>query len=152
MVGNLGRHAARDPGKAVALVEAVRDLVFGVSASSGSVCTIAASVRAAAFLVVDLRGNGVDGVDLHGHGQLAHVAVVENAAAGRNFKGALLLLVGALDVFLVAHDLQPEEAAAMATAQKRKKTQISQKRARFMGVARCVTVSGRVARRAACIV
>ena len=59
------------------------------------------------FLVVDLGGVGVDGVDLHRHGQLAQVAVVENAAAGSHLEGALLLLLGALDVFLVAHDLEP---------------------------------------------
>ncbi len=54
------------------------------------------------LLVVDLGGHGVDGVDLHGHGQLAHVAVVKNAAAGSYLKGALLLLLGALNVFAVA--------------------------------------------------
>ena len=62
------------------------------------------------LLVVDLGGIGVDGVHLHGHGQLAQVAVVEHAAARSHLKGALLLLLGALDEFLVAHDLEPEEA------------------------------------------
>ena len=63
------------------------------------------------LLVVDLGGVGVDGVDLHGHGQLVQVAVVEDAAARSHLKGALLLLVGALHVLLVVDDLQPEEAA-----------------------------------------
>ena len=40
----------------------------------------------------------------------------------------------------------------MAMAQKKKKPQISQKRASLMGVARVVTVRGRVARSAACMV
>ena len=82
----------------------------------GSACLLGrcgrlrASVRAARpCLVVDLGGNGVDGVDLHGHGQFVQVAVVENAAARSDFKRALLLLLRALDVFVVTDDLQPEE-------------------------------------------
>jgi len=43
-------------------------------------------------------------------GSLVQVAVVEHAAAGRNLEGTLLLLVGALDVLLVLHDLEHEEA------------------------------------------
>ena len=62
-------------------------------------------------LVVDFGGIGVDGVDLHGHGQLVQIAVEEHAAAGSDFKGALLLLIGALDEFLVAEYLEPEQAA-----------------------------------------
>jgi hypothetical protein len=38
------------------------------------------------------------------------VAVVENAAAGRYLKGALLLLFRALDIGLVLDDLEHEEA------------------------------------------
>ncbi len=72
-----------------------------VRTSSGSVWTMAARVCAAAFLSSISRGVGVDGVDLHGHGQLVQVAVVEHAAAGSYLKGALLLPVGALNVFLV---------------------------------------------------
>ena len=72
---------------------------------------MAARVRAAAFLSSISDGNGVDGVDLHGHGQLVHVAVIEHAAAGRHLKGALLLLLRALNIFVVAHDLEPEETA-----------------------------------------
>ena len=71
---------------------------------------MAARVRGGGLLVVDFGGDGVDGVDLHGHGELAQVAVVEDAAARRDLKGALLLLLGALDVFGVANDLEPEEA------------------------------------------
>ena len=47
---NLRRHAARDPGKVVPGIQARGNLVFVVNASSGSVCTSAASVRAAAGL------------------------------------------------------------------------------------------------------
>ena len=93
-------------------VEAVGDLgfsvvrcVFGVGVDDGG------EGARGGLLVVDLGGVGVDGVDLHGHGQFVQVAVVEDAAAGSDLKGALLLLFGALHVFLVAHDLQPEEAA-----------------------------------------
>ena len=150
--GDLGRDAARDPGKAVAVVEAVRQSASSVVClSSGSVWTIAARVRAAAFLSSISDGIGVDGVDLHGHGQLAQVAVVENAAARSHLKGALLLLFGALHVFLVAHDLQPEETAAMARPRRRKKRHTSQKRASFIGMARGVDVRGRLARRVACM-
>ena len=72
--------------------------------------------------------------DLHGHGQLVQVAVVEHAAARSNLKGALLLLFGALHKLLVADDLEPEEPAADGQAQSRKKRQISQKRARLRGM------------------
>ena len=59
--------------------------------------------------VVDFVGDGIDGVDLHGHGELAQVAVVEDAAARRDFKGALLLLLRAFHVVGMADELQPEE-------------------------------------------
>ena len=96
--------------KFVPVVEPVSDLRLRVvCVSSGSVWTIAAERARCGFLVVDLGGNGVDGVDLHGHGQLVHVAVVQDAAAGSDLKGALLLLLGALHIFVVANDLQPEQ-------------------------------------------
>ncbi len=82
-----------------------------VRLSSGSVWTIAARLRAAACLSSIFGGHGVDGVDLHGHGEFAHIAVIEDAAAGSHLKGALLLLLRALDVFGVADDLEPEETA-----------------------------------------
>ena len=53
---------------------------------------------------------GVNGVGQNGHGQLAQVAVVENAAARGHFNGALLLFLGALHELLMAHNLQPEQA------------------------------------------
>ena len=62
------------------------------------------------LFVVDFGGVGVDGVDLDGHGQFVKVAIVENAAARSYFKDALLLLVGAFDVFLVLNELEHEEA------------------------------------------
>ena len=93
---------------------AVRRAAISVSVvclSAGSAWTIAARARAAACLSAIFAGIGVDRVDQHGHGQLAHVAVVKNAAARSYIKGALLLLFGALYEVLVAHDLKPEEAA-----------------------------------------
>ena len=47
--------------------------------------------------------------DLHGHGQLAQVAVIEHAAARSYLKGALLLPLGALHVLAVTHYLKPEK-------------------------------------------
>ena len=107
---DLRRDAARDPGKVVAGGEARGDLVFGGQRVVGIGVHQRGEGARGGLLVGDLGGIGVDGVDQHGHGQLAHVAVIENAAARSHFKGALLLLLGALDEFLVAHDLQPEEA------------------------------------------
>ena len=107
--GNFGRDAAGDPGKVLALVETMGDLVFGGQLVFRVGVDDSGERTGGAFLVVDLGRNGVDGVDLHGHGQLVHVAVIENAAAGRDLKGALLLLFRALHVFVVANDLQPEE-------------------------------------------
>ena len=109
--GDIGRDAAGDPGKVVPGGEAGGDLLSVVCASSGSVWTSGGQGVRGGLLVGDLRGIGVDGVDQHGHGQLVQVAVVEDAAARRHLKGALLLLLGALDELLVAHDLEPEEAA-----------------------------------------
>ena len=63
------------------------------------------------LLVIDLTGIGVDGVDQHSHGELAHVAVIKDAAAWRDVEGALLLLFRALSEVLVADDLEPEETA-----------------------------------------
>ncbi len=100
-----------------------------VSLSSGSVWTIGGQHAGCGFLVVDLRRNGIDGVDLHGHGEFVHVAVVENAAAGRNLKGALLLLLGALNVFVVADDLQPEEARGNGTRPRRERSRRQAKNA-----------------------
>jgi hypothetical protein len=73
------------------------------------------------LLVVDLGGHGVDGVHLHGHGQLAQVAVVEYAAARSYLKGALLLLAWARSMKLRGE--QPEARrggtqSAMAHEQK----------------------------------
>ena len=151
--GNLGRNAARDPGKVPA-----RCRGGGRSGLRGSACLRIGvddgGQRARrGFLVVDLRGNGVDGVDLHGHGQFVQVAVVENAAARRDLKGALLLLLRrAPRIPCGERSAARRGASQWRQAQKRKKPQTSQKRASFMGVARGVTVRGRLARRAACIV
>jgi hypothetical protein len=62
------------------------------------------------LLVRDLGGVSEYGVDEHGHGQFVEVSVIEHAAAGRNIKCALLLLLGAFEILLVTHDLEPEEA------------------------------------------
>ena len=44
-------------------------------------------------------------------GKFAQIAIVKNAAAGSYLKGALLLLLGALNIFAMANDLNPEEAS-----------------------------------------
>ena len=98
--GSLWRDAPRNPGKAHGHCRADRRSgLRAVCLSSGSVWTAAARARAAAFLSSISEGYGVDGVHLHGHGELAQVAIVENAAARSYFKGALLLLLRALNVF-----------------------------------------------------
>ena len=73
------------------------------------------------LLVVDLGGHGVDGVDLDGHRQFAQVAIVEHAASRRYFKGALLLLLCALNEFLMTDNLKPEEATGNGAGPKEKK-------------------------------
>ena len=79
------------------------ELVFGVGVDDSS------KGARGGLWIVDLGGIGVDGIDLHGHGEFAHVAVVKDAAARRDLKGALLLLLRAFDVFVVVDDLEPEE-------------------------------------------
>jgi hypothetical protein len=82
-----------------------------VRRSSGLVWTMAARVRAG-FLVRDFSGIGVDRRHLYRHGQFLQIAVVENAAARRDFEGALLLSGGALHIRVVAHNHEPEHAGA----------------------------------------
>ncbi len=73
------------------------------------------------LLVVDFGGNGVDGVDLHGHGQLAQVAIIEHAASRSYLEGALLLLLRSPQKLVVAHHLEPEEAKNDDTGPHQKK-------------------------------
>ncbi len=112
MCSNFGRDTASDPGKTAATVKAFFDLVFGgLGVGRIDVGEAGEGARVGGLVFVfDFVGNGVDGVDLHGHGELAHVAVVEDAAAWRDLKGALLLLLRAFNVFRVVDDLEPEEA------------------------------------------
>src|ERR1700733_426942 len=120
--GNLRLDAASDPGKAVAVVQALGNFVFGglcVSWIDVSEAGEGARVGGLIF-VVDLIGDCIDRVDLDRHGQLAHVAVVENAAARRHLKGALLLLLRALDVVVVANQLQPKETRRDGKSPKKK--------------------------------
>src|SRR6266568_4226756 len=119
-VGDLGRDAARDPREAVSFIQAIRDLVFsglGVFRIGVHNCGEGAG---SGFFVVDLGGAGIDGVDMDGHRQLAEVAIIENTAAGSYLKGALLLLLRALYVFRVLHDLKPEEAEGDGAGPKQK--------------------------------
>ena len=105
-----GGNAARDPGEIAAGIQAGGDLirrgsrVLGIDVHDGG-----KSARGGRF-VGDLAGIGVDGVYKDGHRQLAHVAVIQDAAPRGYLKGALLLLCCALDEVLMAHDLKPEEA------------------------------------------
>ena len=108
---DLRRHAARDPGKVVPCVQARGNLVVRGQRIFGIGVHQRGQGARGGRLVGNLSRIGVDGVGQNGHGQLAQVAVVENAAARSHFKGALLLLGGALHKLLMAHDLQPEQAA-----------------------------------------
>ena len=97
--------------------------------------------------VFDFVGDGVDGVDLHGHGEFAHVAVVEDAAARRDLKGALLLALCALNVVGVVNELKPEEADGDGERpEKRRRKQMSQKRLCFMRAVRVAAPRMRAAR------
>ena len=93
----------------MAVLEAIQDLVFAGLRVIGIGVNQRSDLARGFGLVGNLRGIGVNRIGLHGHGQLVQVAVVENAAARRHFKRALLLLLRALHEFLVAHDLQSEE-------------------------------------------
>ncbi len=97
---HFGLDAAGDPGKAVAIVKALGDLLLGcLPVGRVDVCQAGEGARVGGFvLVVNFSGDRIDGVHLHGHGELAHVAVVEDTAARRYFKCALLLLLRAFDI------------------------------------------------------
>ena len=116
--GGLGSDAARDPGKAVPICQTLGDLLFGgqivigVGVDNRRKRMSRSLNPCRALLVVNLAGNGIEGVRLHRHGQLLQVAVVEHAAARRNFKGAQLLFFSALHKLLVPNNLEPEKAAA----------------------------------------
>ena len=149
--GNFGCDAARDPGEVLALVEAMGDLVFAGQLVFGVGVYDRGQRACSGFLIVNLGGHRVDGVDLHGHGELVHVAVVENAAARRNLKGALLLFCARSTYSLWRTICSQKSRVAMATPRIERSRDTSQKRASFIGMARDVTVRGRVARRAACM-
>jgi hypothetical protein len=99
-----------------------------------------------ARLVVNFSGDGVDGVDLDGHGQFVQVAVVENAAARSYLKGALLLLSARSMNSGWRTIWSQNRRLTMATAQRTKKRLISQKRARLRGTARAGLLRFRLAR------
>ncbi len=63
-----------------------------------------------ASLVGDLRRYREDGVHHHRHGQLAAVAVVDDAPPRRNLDGALLLALRPLREVAVAEHLQVDQA------------------------------------------
>ena len=107
---NRSTDAAGDPDEVLSGVQPGGDLLFGGLGVVGVGVDNRGQGVSRRLLVVNLAGNGEDRVHLHGHGQLVQVAVIEHAAARIHFEGPLLLLFGALDVLLVAHHLQPEEA------------------------------------------
>ena len=110
--GNLGRDPPCHPRKGMTVGQPFGNLLLGGQCIVGvGVHQRGQRVRRR-LLVVDLGGHGVEGVRLHRHGQLVQVAVVEHAAAGSYLKSSLLLPLGALHELLVAHHLQPEQAAA----------------------------------------
>ena len=108
---NFGSHATGNPGKAVSVVKPVGNLRFGGSLVLRIDMNDSGEDMCRALLVVDLGGHGVNRVDLHRGGKLAQIAIVEYAATGSYFECALLLLLGALDIFAVMNDLNPEEAS-----------------------------------------
>src|SRR5437588_9363089 len=57
-------------------------------------------------------GNGESRVYIDGHREFAARPVVDDAALGRNFNGALLLVLGALFELAVLEDLQVDQAQA----------------------------------------
>lgn len=104
-------HAPGDPGEAVSVVESISDLVFGGPLVFKIDVNDAGKEVRGGFLVVDLGGHGVDGVDLYGGGEFAQIAIVQNAATRSYFKCALLLLFSALDILVMMNNLEPEEPA-----------------------------------------
>ena len=115
------RDAPRNPGKAAPGFQTAGNLLLGGLRVVGVGVHDRGQCAGGRLLVVDFGGHGKDGVHLHGHGQLAQVAVIEHAAARSHLKGALLLLVGALHKLLVAHHLEPEEAQDNQNGPKQKK-------------------------------
>lgn len=139
----------------MAIVESFFDCLLGCLHVSG--VDVDGSGKSARFgllvFVVDFSWDRVNRIDLHCHGQFAHVAVVEHTSARSYFKGALLLLLRFLNVFGFVDDLQPEQAHSDGESPKKKNRQTSQKRACFMGTARGVVLRVRLARSvAACMV
>jgi hypothetical protein len=108
---DLRRHAARNPGEVVPRVQARGDLVLRGQRIFGIGVHQRGQRARCGRLVGNFRRIGVNGVGQNRHGQLAQVAVVENAAAWSHFKSALLLFRCALHELLMAHDLQPEQAS-----------------------------------------
>jgi len=95
-VGGVGIEAAADPGEVAGGVEAGEDLrLRGEVILRVGVDDLGEELRGVGAVVAELGGDGVDRVDEDGHAELAEVAVVEDAAAGSDFKGALLLSGGA---------------------------------------------------------
>ena len=145
---NIRRNPPCDPGKAIAFVETIENLllsglrIVGINVNDGREC-----VRGGR-LVVDLNRHGKDRVHLHRHGQLVQIAVVQNAAPRRDFKRALLLLLRALNEFLMANNLEPEKTACDRAGPK-KKEQADQPEARPLerrnaGKIRCVAIESKI--------
>ncbi len=115
-----GLKLARDPGEVSRGVQASGNLMRGSETvggvgvhhfgqGSGNRLTLGFPFRI--LPLGDLRGHGVDRVGQHGHGQLMQIAIVEDAAPGRDLKGALLLPGGTVHEILVVHHLQPDQTA-----------------------------------------
>ena len=115
-----GLELACDPGEVSRGVQASRNLMRGSEAvrgigvhhfgqGVGDRQTLGVPIFVASF--GDLRGHGVDRIGQHGHGQLVQITVVENSAARRDLKGALLLAGSAVHKILVMDYLQPYQAA-----------------------------------------
>ena len=92
-------HFAGDPGKISLRLDALQHAVRVLADHLGQ-------NRRSVLLIGDLAGHGKDRIDLHGHRQFLAVAVVDDAALGRNFHGALLLTLRPLHPFAVVQHLQ----------------------------------------------
>ena len=119
--GGLRRDAPRDPGKVAPGRQTRGDLLLGGPRVFRIGVDDCGESMSGCLFVFDLGGHGEDGVNLHGHGQLAQIAVIKHAAARCHLEGALLLLFRALDVLLVLHHLEPEEARGNQDGPEQKK-------------------------------
>ena len=104
-IGGFGVDFARDPGEILLRFHSRQDF-RGVGVQH------AGENGSGRRLVGDFGGNGINGVDQHRHRQFLAIAIINNAALGRDLDLALLLALGALHIGVALKDLQISEPAA----------------------------------------